>query len=157
MVGLDSILHVRLPDGSEVGCGIGWHGPVPFVLPAAFPRFSAPLALSAEHEAAVQATLARDNLVRHETRLDHHGLAVLTRRRGSEQLFLLRADGGTVTAEPYAASPDKVASEDQARWMRYAETYEHLAMLDAWRDGDSDDLLVVTGRRAARFGGPHRS
>lgn len=150
MVGLDSILHVRLPDGSEVGCGIGWHGPVPFVLPAAFPRFSTSLALSAEHEAAVQATLARDNLVRHETRLDHHGLAVLTRRRGSGQLFLLRADGGTVTVEPYAAAPDKVASDDQARWMRYAETYEHLAMLDAWRDGDSDDLLVVTGEASGQ-------
>ena len=149
MVGLDGILHVRLADGSEVGCGIGWHGPVPFVLPAAFPRFAAPLTLSAENEAAVQATLARDGLVRHE-RGCSRGLAVVARRRGGEQLFLLRANGGVATVEPYAAAADRAASEDQARWMRYAETYEHLAMLDAWPDGDGDDLLVVTGEASGQ-------
>ena len=66
MIGCDSIVHVRLADGSEIGCGIGWHGPVPFVLPAAFPRFAVPLVLSRENEAAVQVVLTRDNLVRHE-------------------------------------------------------------------------------------------
>ncbi len=151
MVGLDSILHVRLADGSEIGCGIGWHGPVPFVLPAAFPRFAAPLALSIENEAAVQAVLARDNLVRHETRLDPLGLAVVARRRGEEQLFLLRGNGGAATVEPYEAAADRAASDDHVRWMRYAETYEHLAMLDAWRDGDSDDLLVVTGEASGQI------
>jgi hypothetical protein len=35
--------------------------------------------------------------------------------------------------------------------MRYAETYEHLAILDAWRDGDSDDLLVVTGEASGQI------
>ena len=145
MVGLDSIVHVRLLDGRKIGCGIGWHGPVPFVLPAAFPRFAKPLALPAETEAAVQAVLAHDNLVRHETRLDQNGLAVVTRRRGSEQLFLLRAKGGTASVEPHNATPAQAASDDQTRWMRYAETYENLIMLDAWRDGDGADLLVVTG------------
>ena len=151
MVGFDSILHVRLADGSEIGCGIGWHGPVPFVLPAAFPRFATPLALSPENEAAVQAVLTRDNLVRHETRLDPLGLAVMARRRGGEQLFLLRANAGAATIEPYEAVADSAASEDQARWMRYAETYEHLAMLDAWHDGDRDDLLVVTGEASGQI------
>jgi hypothetical protein len=145
MVGCDNILHVRMANGSEVACGIGWHGPVPFVLPAPFPRFAVPLVLSPENEVAVQALLAHDNLVRHETRLDPSGLAVVARRRGGAQLFLLRANDGAAAAEPYEASADGAASEDQARWMRYAETYEHLAMLDAWRDGASDDLLVVTG------------
>ena len=82
MVGFDGILHVRLKDGREIGCGIGWHGPVPYVLSAAFPRFAAPLALAPENEAAVHAVLVRDNLVRHETRLDPQGLAVVARRRG---------------------------------------------------------------------------
>lgn len=145
MAGFDSIVHVRLEDGREIGCGIGWHGPVPFVLPADFPRFAAPLALAPENAAAVQAMLARDNLVRHETRLDSDGLAVVARRRGGEQLFLLRANAGAPSIEPYRASADHAASEDQSRWMRYAETYEHLTMLDGWRDGDTDDLLVVTG------------
>jgi hypothetical protein len=145
MAGFDSIVHVRLEDGREIGCGIGWHGPVPFVLPADFPRFAAVLALTPENEAAVQAVLARDNLVRHETRLDSDGLAVVARRRGGEQLLLLRGSAGSVSIAPYRASADHAASDDQARWMRYAETYEHLTMLDAWRDGDTDDLLVLTG------------
>ena len=151
MIGCDSIVHVRLADGSEIGCGIGWHGPVPFVLPAAFPRFAVPLVLSRENEAAVQVVLTRDNLVRHETRLDPSGLAVVARGRGGAQLFLLRANDGTVKIEPYDASADGAASEDQARWMRYAETYEHLAVLDAWRDGASDDLLVVTGEASGQI------
>lgn len=145
MAGFDSIVHVRLEDGREIGCGIGWHGPVPFVLPAEFPRFAAPLTLAPENEAAVQAVLARDNLVRHETLLDSGGLAVVARRRGGEQLFLLRANAGAASSEPYRPSVDHAASDDQARWMRYAETYEHLTMLDAWRDGDTDDLLMLTG------------
>jgi hypothetical protein len=151
MVGLDGILHVRLTDGREIGCGIGWHGPVPFVLPAAFPRFAAPLVLSPENEAAVQAVLERDNLVRHETRLDPLGLAVVARGRGGEQLFLLRGNAGAASIEPYQPAAANAASEDQARWMRYAETYEHLAILDAWRDGDSDDLLVVTGEASGQI------
>ncbi|HVC62617.1 MAG TPA: hypothetical protein VND19_19905 [Acetobacteraceae bacterium] len=145
MAGFDSILHVRLADGREVGCGVGWHGPVPFVLRADFPRFDIPLALSSENEAAVQALLDRDNLVRHETRLDELGLAVVARRRGDQQLFLLRANAGTATIVPYEPATHGAASDDQARWMRYAETYEHLAILDAWLDAESDDLLVVTG------------
>jgi hypothetical protein len=145
MVGFDTIVHVRLDDGRELGCGIGWHGPVAFVLPADFPRFAAPLALSPENEAAVQTVLAHENLARHETRLDAKGLAVMARRRGGDRLFLLRAEAGVASSEPYQCSTEAAASDDQARWMRYAATYEHLAMLDAWRDGDSDDLLVVTG------------
>jgi len=145
MVGLDSILHVRLVDGQEIGCGIGWHGPVPFVLAADFPRFARPLILAPENEAAVQALLVQDDLVRHETRLDSIGLAVIARRRGGEALFLLRAEEGAAAATPYEARPAEIASADQARWMRYAETYEHLAILDSWQDGDSSALLVITG------------
>ena len=145
MVGLDSILHVRLVDGEEIGCGIGWHGPVPFVLAADFARFARPLILAPENEAAVQALLVQDDLVRHETRLDSIGLAVIARRSGGESLFLLRAEAGTAAVMPYQARPREIASGDQARWMHYVETYEHLAVLDAWQDGDSSDLLVISG------------
>jgi hypothetical protein len=151
MAGLDSILHVSLAGGHEIGCGIGWHGPLAVVLAADFPRFAAPLALAPQNQAAIQAVMDRDGLVRHETRLDGDGLAVLARRRGGAQLFLLRARGGAVQPEPYEPVPDRDASADQARWMRYAETYEQLAVLDAWHDGDGDDLLVVTGEANGRI------
>lgn len=145
MAGFDSILHVRLADGRELGCGVLWHGPVPLVMAGAFPRFAAPLVLAPDDEAAVQAVLDRDGLMRHETRLDEAGLAVIARRHGGQELFLLRAAGGNAVVTPYEPDPNGAATEDQARWMRYAETYEHLVMLDAWHDGDSDDLLVVSG------------
>ncbi|HUN42913.1 MAG TPA: hypothetical protein VMU81_21685 [Acetobacteraceae bacterium] len=151
MVGLASILHVRLADGREIGCGIGWHGPMPFVLAADFPRYAMPLILAPENEAALQALVAEDSLVRHETRLDSLGLAVIARRRGGEALFLLRAEAGTATAVPYEPNPADIASQDQARWMHYAETYEHLTMLDAWQDGDSNDLLAITGDESGQI------
>jgi len=151
MIGLDSILHVRLEDGQEIGCGVGWHGPVPFVLVADFPRFTTPLVLAPENEAAVQELLARENLVRHETRFDAAGLAVIARRRGADALFLVRSQGGAAAATPYETLPDGVASADHGRWMRYAETYERLAMLDAWPDGDSADLLVISGDESGQI------
>jgi hypothetical protein len=135
----------------EAGCGIGWHGPVPFVLAAAFPRFGAPLALTPENESAVQHLLLRDGLVRHETRLDHAGLAVIARRQGTADLLLLRAAGGTATAEPYHPAATAGASDEQASWMRYAEAYEHVVMLDAWRDDGTDALLVVSGEATGQI------
>jgi hypothetical protein len=150
MVGLNGIVHVRLPDGRELGCGIGWHGPIPFILEADFPRFSAPLALPPEDEAAIEAMLTQHDLVRHETRLDEHGLVVLARRRGAPALFLLRAKDGVATISPYEAGRSAQATEDQARWMRYAETYENLAILDSWRDGNSSDLIVLTGEASGQ-------
>ena len=151
MVGLDSILHVRLADGQEIGCGIGWHGPLPFVLAADFPRFGRPLLLAPENEAAVRALLVQDDLVRHETRLDAIGLGVIARRRGGDALFLLRAEAGAATAVPYEPKPADIGSQDQARWMRYAETFEHLTLLDAWQDGDSSDLLVISGDESGQI------
>lgn len=65
-------------------------------------------------------------------------------------MFVLRANAGAVAVQPYQASADAGASEDQKRWMRYAETYEHLAVLDAWPDGDSDDLQVLTGEASGQ-------
>jgi hypothetical protein len=145
IAGLDSIAHVRRPDGREVGCGIGWHGTIPFILEADFPRFGAPLSLAPEDEAAVEALLAQHELVRHETRLDEQGLAVVARRRGGVELFLLRSQHGDATMRAYEPAGAAEPSPDQARWLRYAETYEKLAVLDTWHDDGTEDLLVLTG------------
>lgn len=151
MVGCDSILHIRLQDGREIGCGVGWHGPIPFVLAADFPRFGAALALPPEDEAAVRDLLRRDDLARHETRLDAAGLAVAARRRGTLDLLLLRANDGAVKAYPYLPTPAASGSEDQQNWMRYAETYEHLAILDAWSDAGTEALLVISGEASGQI------
>ena len=144
MVGLSSIVHVHTEDGREIGCGVGWHGNMPFVLEAEFPRFGAQLALLPEDTEAIDAALRANGLVRGETRLDEQGLAVVARRRGDEALFLLRPNAGQVRMGPYTPGRG-AAGADQHRWMRYAETYEGLAILDAYHDGTSDDVIVVTG------------
>ena len=144
MVGLSSIAHVRTEDGREVGCGVGWHGSMPFVLEAEFPRFGMQLALLPEDSEAIDAAVRANNLMRGETRLDEHGLAVVARRRGGEELVLLRPNAGQVRLEPYTPGRG-AAGADQQRWMRYAETYEGLSILDAYHDGASDDVIVLTG------------
>ena len=144
MVGLSSIVHVRTVDARDIGCGIGWHGKVPFVLEADFPRFAAPFELPPEDAAAIEAALRDNDLVRGETRLDQDGIAVVARRRGTETLFLLRPSAGTVRPDPHVPNRS-VGGPDQQRWMRYVETYEGLTVLDAWRDGTSEDLIVLAG------------
>ena len=90
MIGLSSIVHVRTAEGREVGCGVGWHGAMAFVLEANFPRFATQFTLEPQDAAAVDAATAANGLVRGETRLDENGIAVVCRCRGSEALFLLR-------------------------------------------------------------------
>jgi len=144
MAGFSSIVHVRTDIGREIGCGVLWHGDVPVVLEADFPRFGAPLVLLPADEAAVDAAIKANDLVRGETRLDERGIAVVACRRGEEALFLLRPGSGALRLEPYTPGRD-AAGPDQQRWMRYAETYEDLTILDAYRDGDSADVIVLTG------------
>jgi hypothetical protein len=144
MIGLSSIVHVRTAEGREVGCGVGWHGAMAFVLEADFPRFAPQFALEPQDAAAVDAATAANDLVRGETRLDENGIAVVCRYKGSEALFLLRPQSGQLRVEPYVPGRG-VAGPDQQRWMRYVETYEGLAILDAWHDGASDDVIVLTG------------
>jgi hypothetical protein len=150
MVGLSSIVHVRTAEGREVGCGIGWHGSMPFVLEADFPRFGTQLTLLADDAEAIDTAVRANGLVRYETRLDEHGLAVVARRKGGAELLLLRLDAGQVRLEPCA--PGRGAADtDQQRWMRYAETYEGRTILDAYHDGTSDDLIVLTGDSSGRI------
>jgi hypothetical protein len=144
MIGLSTVVHLRAGDGREVSCGIGWHGNVPFVLDADFPCFAGPQELSPEDEALLSTALRHDDLVRGETRFDEFGIAIMARRRASDALFLLRPGSGAIRVEPY--SPGRsAAGPDQQRWMNFAESYEGLAVLDAWHDGTTDDVMVLTG------------
>ena len=45
---------------------------------------------------------------------------------------------------PHAPARD-IGSTDQQRWMSYAESYEGLAVLDAWQTAPREDLIVLTG------------
>ena len=151
MIGCDSIVHVRLADGSEIGCGIGWHGPVPFVLPAAFPRFAVPLVLSRENEAAVQVVLTRDNLVRHE-----RGWTRRASRwwRAAAGCPVVPAAGERRHGENRASTP----TLGVWRGVRGPGPLDALRRnLRAFggaprvRDGASDDLLVVTGEASGQI------
>ena len=144
MIGLSSVTHIRTVDGREVGCGIGWFGDMAFVLEADFPRFSAPLELADDDAAGVDAALRNNDLVRGETRLDENGIAVTGRRRGSDALYLVRPDQDGARVEPHVPGRE-TAGPDQQRWLHYVETYEGRTILDVWRDGDSDDIIVLTG------------
>ncbi len=144
MVGLSSIAHVRTPDGRTVGCGIGWFGDMAFVLEADFPRFSTPLELPDKDEAAVDTALRDNDLIRGETRRDQNGIAVTARRRDSNTLYLVRPTADGARLEPHVPSRD-AAGPDQQRWIHYIETYEGLTVLDVWRDGGSDAVIVLTG------------
>lgn len=144
MIGLSSIAHVRTSDGRTIGCGIGWFGDMAFVLEADFPRFSTPLDLPDKDQAAVDTALRDNDLVRGETRRDHGGFAVTARRRGSNALYLVRPTVDGAQFEPHVPSRE-VAGPDQQRWIHYIETYEGLTVLDVWRDGTSDAVIVLTG------------
>lgn len=144
MVGLSSIVHVRTPDGRTIGCGIGWFGDLSFVLEAAFPRFSAPPELTDGDEAAVDAILRDNNLIRGETRRDDTGIAVTARQRGSGALYLVRPTVNGAQVEPHVPSRE-AAGPDQQRWIHYIETYEGLTVLDVWPDGTSNAVIALTG------------
>lgn len=145
VAGLSSIVHLRLPDGNDLACGIGWHGTTPFILVADFPRFDVPLVLPSPDEAAVLEALSRFDLVRHETRLDAKGLAVMARRRGGVDLFMLRTVDGRVMVEPHQPGAVQPGSADLHSWLRYIEAQEGLKPLDLYLHGTSSDLIVLTG------------
>ena len=144
IVGLTSVVHLRAQDGSAINCGIGWHGTAPFVLRANFPRFGTPPDLSAAAAAAVALAAIAAGLTTYETRLDLNGPAVMARSRRDGTLHLIRP--GTERVEAYAPGvPTGLLSADQALWARYAQAHENLTLIDAHRDGRSDDVFVFAG------------
>lgn len=144
LLGLSAIIHARRRDGVEIGCGVGWHGGMAFVLVADFPRHGGALAPPPELDAAVDAAVAARNLIRQETRLDDRGFCVIARVRGQNALVAIRPEGAETRIDPYAPGRIAAADDDQRRWMTYAETYEARTILDSWRTGDGDDIAVLT-------------
>lgn len=144
MVGLTSVLHIARPDGREVGCGILWHGPIAVVLQAAFARFDVPPEVSPRQSAALDALLAAHGLSACEVRRDEFGSAVLARRKGGTELFLVRFDGEVPRLLPYSAGRPSAITAAQEQWLHYIETYEGLTVLDAYHDGKSEALIVLT-------------
>jgi hypothetical protein len=144
LVGLSAIIHARRRDGTEIGCGVGWHGGTAFVLTAGFPRDGRPLVPPPDLEAAVVEAIKARDLIRLETRLDDQGFGVIARERGRPALLMIRMDGEAARIAPYAPGRIAAANEEQRRWMTYAETYEARAMLDSWRTGESGEIAVVT-------------
>jgi hypothetical protein len=144
LLGLSVIIHARRRDGVEIGCGVGWHGGMAFVLAAGFPRHGGNLVPPPDLDSAVEAAVVARNLIRHETRLDEQGFCVIARVRGQPSLVTIRLDATGTRVEPYAPGRVTSANDDQRRWMTYAETYEARTILDSWRNGDSDEIAVLT-------------
>jgi hypothetical protein len=144
LLGLSGIIHARKADGGEVGCGVGWHGTMAYVLAAEFPRHGGQLLPPPELEAAVKEVSRTQGLIPHETRLDEQGFCVIAQRRGRQTLVAIRLDGTTTRVEAYLPSRNAASTEDQRRWMIYAETYEGRIVLDSWRNGESDEISVLT-------------
>jgi hypothetical protein len=147
MAGLSSVVHLRLADGTECATGVGWHGTMPYFLVADFPRLGVVPELPPPDDAAVRQVLLRQDLVRHETRLDQHGLAVVARARGGEALFLLRSTDGQVRIEPHEPALPASLNEDQRKWLRYAETHEGLSVLECYTESAPGEIVVLTGDR----------
>jgi hypothetical protein len=144
LLGLTAIIHARRRDGTETGCGVGWHGGTAFVLTANFPRHGGNLAPPPDLEAAAEAVMTSRDLIRLETRLDDQGFRVIARERGKSSLIAVRMEGTTPLIEPYIPGRVATANDDQRRWMIYAETYEARTILDCWGAGDDGAIAVVT-------------
>jgi hypothetical protein len=146
MVGLTCVAHLRTPDGSDIDTGLGWHGTVPFVLRAGFPRFGTPVDLTASDADAIAEVAVRHGLTTFETRLDANGPAVVARSRRDGTLHLIRptADGARVEAH-VPDVPASLLSADQTIWASYVQAYEHLTLLDCYADGRSDNVFVFAG------------
>ena len=144
LIGLSGIIHARRRDGIEIGCGVGWHGGIPFVLAADFPSEAGPLAPPPDLEAAVAEAVRSRDLIRLETRLDNLGFCVIARERGRPNLVMIRLDGTAVHISAYTPGRTAAANADQRRWMTYAEAYEARTVLDSWPDGGGDEIAVVT-------------
>lgn len=139
--GFCAIFHLD-HDGDVIGCGLGWHGPQAYAIVADFPRMSQPLALPPDVEPPVRAALDAKGLIRKEVRIDAKGLAVMATDASGHGVHIVRLDGGRAVVTPYRASPE-AGSEDQRRWIRFAEDHQGACLLDAYADGLSDALVVL--------------
>lgn len=149
MVGITAVVHVRITDltleSRVIGCGIGWFGPLPYILTADFPRLGQIAEFPPDIEFAIEAILSKHDLVRHETRVDQDGPCVIACHRNRRDLFVIRPAADSVSAEPYVLGRKPLGSDDQRRWIRYVEAHEGLVTLDTYLTADPEILVVLTG------------
>ncbi len=69
---------------------------------------------------------------------------MLARRWLTQEPVLIRFDGETPRITPYVPGPPPGLADAQMQWIRYIETYEHLCVRDAYCDGETGALIVVT-------------
>ncbi len=143
LAALSVIIHARR-NGAVFGCGVGWHGAAAFVLAADFPRDEQAIDAPPDLGAAVARAVEAQGFIPRETREDEDGFGVIAQEAGSAALVIIRMEGTTSRIAPYVPGRIATASEDQRRWMTYAETYEGRTVVDSWRTGDADDIAVVT-------------
>ncbi len=94
MIGLTAIIRARGLDETHnrqgIGCGVGWFGPMPFILIADFPRLRQTAELTMATETAINTTLRDRDLVRPESRVDVDGPCVIACDRDRRNLFAIR-------------------------------------------------------------------
>ena len=144
LLGLSGIIHARGRDGVEIGCGVGWHGGMAFVIPAAFPRLSVTLYPPPALARAMEEASRTHALVGCETRLDDQGFCVIARERDTRSLKTVRCSQEGVSITPYVPGRVTGMTDDQRRWMTYAETYEGRVILDSWRMPENGEAAVLT-------------
>jgi len=151
LISVSSVVHLRTPDGTEIDCGVGWHGTTPFVLRAEFPRFGAAPDLPAANAAAIAMAAVTAGLTTFETRTDANGPAMVARSAHSGAFHLIRPEAGGARIEDYTPSvPTTLLNADQAIWARYVQAHENLTLVDAYRDGRSDNVYVLAGASNGR-------
>jgi hypothetical protein len=139
-------MRLRTLDGIEIDCGLGWHGTTPFVLRAAFPRFGIPADLTEAAAAGVAAAAATGDLTTFETRIDAHGPVVVARSKCDGAFHLIRPTAPGTNIETYTPGvPAGLLTADHTLWVSYAQAHENLTVIDAYRDGRSDNVFVLAG------------
>lgn len=149
LMGISAVAHVRVPGRTGqpglIGCGIGWFGPMSFVLVADFPRLGQVSEFPIATEHRIDQALHERDLVRHETRVDQLGPCVMACDRDRRRLFIARPDQAGVRVDAYTASRQAIGTDDQRRWVRYVEAHEGLVTLDTYVTGKDGTLVVLTG------------
>ena len=155
MVGIATVLHVIQTDGREVTCGIIWHGPTAVALQADFPRFrrgtdpfGAPVRRARRTGCRRRAGRLRDPAGRARTgrrrppprnRRSPAGAVPRRRRRPGDRHTVARH------AVPIRTRPPRRADPRPGTMAALYRNLRGVGVLDAYRDGTSDSVVVLTG------------
>lgn len=149
LMGISAVVHVRVASHARqprvIGCGIGWFGPMPFVLTGNFPRLGQVSEFPIDVERMIGQALRERGLVGHETRMDQLGPCLMACDRDRRNLFVARPDQDQIRIDPYVPIRQAIGTDDQQRWLRYVEAHEGLVALDTYLIGQDGMLVVLTG------------